>query len=117
MQHNNRHRQIKRINKKHPNLAALVAGAAIMASTLLPGISGLPAQAAANPDTNNNTVVTEQSHHVNPTTHAAAAARIANSQKPSNNHPPDDFKQVLNIKATAYAPGPMTMISGVIKPS
>jgi len=103
-------KQIKPIKKKYRRIAAGVAGAAIMAASMLPGASAPIAQAATATHTN-DPVATEQSIKDQPTTNhaianAAAAAVRAHAVKPSDNQPPENFKEVLNIKATAYAPGP-----------
>jgi 3D (Asp-Asp-Asp) domain-containing protein len=104
----NSHKQVKHIKKKYRRIAAGVAGAAIMAASMLPGVAAPVAQAAT-PASSENPVKVEQSISERPIDHhlfgAASAAVKAHSVKPSDNKAPEDFKQVLNIKATAYAPG------------
>jgi len=82
---NNRHRTIQRVKKKFKHLAAAVAGAAILSGAMLPGIPAAEAHAAAAPDTGKPPVTASQ--------------QIASKA-------PAEFKQKLNITATAYAPGP-----------
>ncbi len=83
-----RHRTISRIKKKFKNLAAVAAGAAILSGAMLPGIPAATAQAAADPNVGNTPVAATQQIH-----------KTADKA-------PANFKQVLNITATAYAPGP-----------
>ena len=101
-----RHRTINRARKKFRHIAAAVAGAAILSGAMLPGISPATVQAASAPEGGNSPpVTTEQS--VNTAGHPAMqdgnklpAGKQAHDKAPSN------YREVLDIKATAYAPGP-----------
>jgi len=90
---NKSYRHTKRRYKK---LAAALASAAVLVTAAIPGLSGHVE--AANP---------------NPTTDAAApqVAQLDSSPQLSpiaaaNSSPEANAKQVLDVKATAYAPGP-----------
>lgn len=91
MQQKKRHRTAHRFKKY---LAAAVASTAILSGVSLPAVPATTANAAADPaNAGNPSSATEQVINVtNPVT--------------SMNKAPTNFKQVLNIKATAYAPGP-----------
>ncbi|KYZ75346.1 hypothetical protein AXX12_14430 [Anaerosporomusa subterranea] len=96
MKHERRH-TISRLKKKYKHLAAAVAGVAILAGASLPGVPALIAQASASPITEN--APDENSIPVGDTSMAAQTANKANGA-------PAEYKKVLDIKATAYAPGP-----------
>jgi 3D (Asp-Asp-Asp) domain-containing protein len=83
-----RNRTFKRIKKKYKRLAAALAGAAILSGVTLPSSPAAIVHASADPNPVNPPVTAEQ--------------QVA---KPASNAP-KEFKQELNIKATAYAPGP-----------
>jgi 3D (Asp-Asp-Asp) domain-containing protein len=89
MKNTTHRRRNKKMRRRYKQLAAAVAGAAIMASGLLPGIPAAAAHASANP---------AGAAPDAPAVHQKAAKTSANV--------PANFKQVLNVKATAYAPGP-----------
>lgn len=95
-----RHRTIARIQKKFRNLAAAVAGAAILSGTMLPGIPAATVHASANPYTGKNlTEAAQQINHKRPST-------ADNKINLSNENAPPKYEKVLDVKATAYAPGP-----------
>lgn len=79
---NDRHRTVSRLKKRYKHLAAAVAGAAILAGT---GLPGLPAtvHASASPE-------------------GGAPPSVSQQVTKSS---PENYKKVLNITATAYAPG------------
>jgi 3D (Asp-Asp-Asp) domain-containing protein len=129
-----RHHKFTRLKKKLKHVAAAVAGAVILTGAMLPGVPTATVHAAAsNPNKENNpvtatqelskadmaensavnlkagtaTVNPEQAKDAKPTathekqkddTHAAT-----NSE--SSDKAPTNYKEVLNISATAYAPG------------
>jgi 3D (Asp-Asp-Asp) domain-containing protein len=94
-QHKRRHRAVSRL-KKFKYLAAAVAGTAILSGASMPALPASTANAAADPGgANSPSAATQQV--VN---HDAAAPQHQKGPKA-----PTNFKQVLNIKATAYAPG------------
>lgn len=117
-----RHRTISRFQKKFKNIAAAVAGAAILSGAMLPGLPAATVDAAAaNPS---SSTVTEQSkdsakdstpsdtnsHHsdkATPSEHSEKQSPKDNKSKDtsSSDKTPSDYKQVLDITATAYAPG------------
>lgn len=95
MQHK-RHRTIKRLKKRYKRLAAAVAGAALLAGAPVPGIPAAIVHASANPTpTTPPDAITQQVGDTN-----------MNALKTTASGAPADFKQELDIKATAYAPGP-----------
>lgn len=83
-------RKKRRTKGKLKHIAAAVAGAAIMSSMVLPGIPATVAHAAKN--TANQSAHT--SHH--------------ETRKSESKHhkAPDNYEDVVHVKATAYAPGP-----------
>ena len=83
---NNRHRAIKRIQKRYKHLAAAVAAAAILSGGLVPGTTPPIAHAAITPPVGDTSMA------------AQAKTGLANTA-------PTDFKQAIEVKATAYAPG------------
>ncbi|MPL67862.1 hypothetical protein SDC9_13565 [bioreactor metagenome] len=94
-----RHRAISRIHKKFRNLAAAVAGAAILSGAMLPGIPAATVHAAANTTTGTPPIeATQQINQERP----AADNKVSLNAK---NAPPK-YEKVLSVKATAYAPGP-----------
>ncbi|VBB09880.1 Hypothetical protein LUCI_5178 [Lucifera butyrica] len=128
MKHMCRHKGIKR---KYKHLAAALAGAAILSAALVPGISGSPyinvngngngngdaanttaqAPAGQTPATSpliqpNPDLVSEKSPQPPAAGTASAGPRRQEpSQRQEPAHRPEDVKKVLNITATAYAPG------------
>ena len=100
-------RQFKHVKKKYKKLAAAVAGAAVLSSAMLPGIPAT-VNAAANPDSNANNTPVTTSQQIKTVEHAANPVQL-NSNNPtvtmSHHNAPANYKEVLNIKATAYAPG------------
>jgi 3D (Asp-Asp-Asp) domain-containing protein len=100
MQHNSRQRQIKRIRKTFKHLAAALAGAAIMSSAMIPGLPAAAVQAAPNPDTG-----------ITQTAHDKAAPQDTGKQHSEKSgtekqNIPDNYQDVVEVTATAYAPGP-----------
>lgn len=93
-----RHKQIPRAQKKYRKLAAAFAGAAILSAAMLPGISSATVHAAANPEANKAPVTSHQKAQQKSTTKTKTNKK-AKSQKPA------DYEKVLDITATAYAPG------------
>lgn len=87
---NKAHRHIKRRYKK---LAAALASAAVLATALIPGLPG-HIQAAADPNANGEPAAPRVAHLDSNQQLTPIASTEANA------------KQVLDIKATAYAPGP-----------
>ncbi|WP_425060080.1 Cell wall-binding protein YocH [Sporomusa carbonis] len=86
------HRSIKRRYKK---IAAALASAAVMAAALIPGIPAAM-HPAAKPAPDDAPVAAQE-----------APPPPEPEQQPTPAAPPEaDAKQVLDIKATAYAPGP-----------
>ena len=89
-------RLLSRMKRKYRRVAAAaLAGAAIMSSSLVPGV-GPVAHAAANPanDTAAAPPATEQQQQT-------AEQQV----KPSEANAPQDYEKVVEVKATAYAPG------------
>ncbi|HWR55612.1 MAG TPA: 3D domain-containing protein [Negativicutes bacterium] len=89
-------RLLSRMKRKYRRVAAAaLAGAAIMSSSLVPGV-GPVAHAAANPanDTAAAPPATEQQQQ---TVEQQAKSPEANA--------PQDYEKVVEVKATAYAPG------------
>ena len=113
-----RHRTISRFQKKFKSIAAAVAGAAILSGAMLPGLPAATVDAAAaNPS---SSTVTEQSkdstpsdtnsHHndkATPSEHSEKQSPKDNKSKDtsSSDKTPSNYKEVLDITATAYAPG------------
>ena len=89
---------INRLKKKYKHLAATLAGVAILAGGSLPGVSAVTAHASAAPIS--SVAPDETSVPVGDTSMAALT-----TGNPSSNAPAD-YKQELDITATAYAPGP-----------
>lgn len=96
---NTRHRTIKRTKKKFKHIAAALAGAAILTGVMMPAA---PADATASQPDNQAPFTTEQS--VADTGHPAQQPVKENVGGETSNAP-SHFEKVLNIKATAYAPG------------
>lgn len=94
-----RHRTISRIHKKFKNLAAAVAGAVIMSSAMLPGIPAATVHASANPDVAKNSIQVTQQVDQQKQLSSEKKVTLNNEKSPAN------YKRVLNVKATAYAPG------------
>lgn len=121
MKSKHRHRQIKRLKKKYGHIAAAVAGAALLSSAGVPGMPAAVAHAAG-PDTNAPPPVAaghiDAENLVAPLDPALKDAPvqtpdvIAAQQKNPNTdtvvqkNGTDNAQKVLDIKATAYAPGP-----------
>lgn len=114
-----RHRTISRFQKKFKNIAAAVAGAAILSGAMLPGLPAATVHAAADPSSA-APAVTEQakdstpsdtsSHHsdkANPSEHSDKHNSKDNKSQDtsSSDKAPSNYKEVLDITATAYAPG------------
>jgi len=114
-----RHRTISRIQKKFKNIAAAIAGAAILSGAMMPGIPAATVHAAANSGNDQPSVTTSQqvndrnpsntsrtSEKGNPGEHSDRQHSQDNkSNDTSSDKTPANYKQVLDIKATAYAPG------------
>lgn len=97
--HNQKHkrnRTINRLKKRYKQLAAAVAGAAILSGTALPAMPATVAHASPNPTPAKAPVTTLQ-----PGDKSTAAPEIKTAM-----NTPTNYKQVLDITATAYAPGP-----------
>lgn len=105
MQHNSRHRQIQRIKKKFKHLAAVVAGAAIMSAAMIPGLPSATAYASPNPDTGTKQLVNVKKPSAGQVRHEKRPEANMNQAKPSEGAP-DNYKDVVEVTATAYAPGP-----------
>jgi len=130
---NNRHRTIARIYKKFKNLAAMVAAATILSAGMIPGIPTATVHAATNPNAGQTPVTTSQqinntnqtgnqvnlkgdnpsvalSHPTDKSNQGDTSAQHHSNGKStqttiSSDKAPDNYKKVLDIKATAYAPG------------
>lgn len=129
-----RHRTIARIYKKFKNLAAMVAAATILSAGMLPGAPAATVHASADPNAGQTPPVTTSqqidktpqtgsqvnlkgdnpsvtlSHPAEKANHADRAAPQNHKDKQnqtaeSSSKAPDNYKKVLDIKATAYAPG------------
>lgn len=113
-----RHRTISRFQKKFKNIAAAVAGAAILSGAMLPGLPAATVDAAAaspssstvSEQTKDSTPSDTNSHHsdkATPSEHSEKQSPKDNKSKDtsSSDKTPSDYKQVLDITATAYAPG------------
>ncbi|MDR3591269.1 MAG: 3D domain-containing protein [Negativicutes bacterium] len=108
---NTRHRTAKKARKKFRRLAAAVAGAAIMSGALLGAGPAATVHAAAaanpvNPPITASQQISDQHQAgnagpVNLQAHPNASATAQSKEKA-----PDNYKKVLDIRATAYAPGP-----------
>jgi 3D (Asp-Asp-Asp) domain-containing protein len=122
MQPKRRHRQIKRLQKKYQHIAAAMAGAALLSSNALPGIPAAAAHAASPDSTTAPPVATTQQINAKDATSpldpslkdkpVQTPEMINNTSQKNPNidtvvqkNIPDNYQQVLNIKATAYAPG------------
>lgn len=115
-QKHKRHRTISRLQKKFKSLAAAVAGAAILSGAMLPGIPAATVHASADPSTADPpAAVTEQvkdthsSQAAEKTTPAdrgdKQAAKDNAKQEKTSAKTPSNYEEVLDITATAYAPG------------
>lgn len=122
-QKHKRHRTISRIQKKFKNLAAAVAGAVLLSGAMLPGVPAATVQASANPSSGEPSVsvsqqVKDTNHHSDTskdksTDHSTKQdSRDTNSKDSKDtkdtkdtSNVPSNYKEVLDIKATAYAPG------------
>ncbi|MDF2634920.1 MAG: hypothetical protein K0R78_1794 [Pelosinus sp.] len=115
-----RHRTISRIQKKFKNIAAAVAGAVMLSGAMLPGLPAATVHASADPSNVDPPAITEQvkdstpsdtnSHHSDkgyPSEQADQQNTKHNKSqdKASSDKVPSNYKEVLDIKATAYAPG------------
>lgn len=113
-----RNHTIARIQKKFKGLAAAVAGAAILSGAMLPGMPAATVHASADPNAAGNAPV-EVSQQVkdtpaSPTSEKATPSEHGQNQnaknkseqsKDSSAKAPTNYEKVLDIKATAYAPG------------
>lgn len=113
-----RNHTIARIQKKFKGLAAAVAGAAILSGAMLPGIPAATVHASADPNAAGNAPA-EVSQQVkdtpsSPTSEKATPSEHGKNQnakdkseqsKDSSAKAPTNYEKVLDIKATAYAPG------------
>ena len=114
---NKRHRTISRFQKKFKNIAAAaVAGAAILSGAMLPGLAAPVAHASADPSNAGSPAVTQQVKDTNTSksTEKANPSNQGDQQKSKDNKSkdtsssaktPSKYEDVLNITATAYAPG------------
>jgi len=114
---NKRHRTISRFQKKFKNIAAAaVAGAAILSGAMLPGLAAPVAHASADPSNADPPAVTQQVKDTNTSksTEKANPSNQGDQQKSKDNKSkdtsssaktPSKYEDVLNITATAYAPG------------
>ena len=115
-----RNHTIARIQKKFKGLAAAVAGAAILSGGMLPGMPAATVHASADPGAAGNAPV-EVSQQVKdtPSTHNSTSEKSTPSDqsrhqdskdtndqsKAPSGKTPTHYEKVLDIKATAYAPG------------
>ncbi|SFM08285.1 3D (Asp-Asp-Asp) domain-containing protein [Pelosinus propionicus DSM 13327] len=113
---NKRHRTISRFQKKFKNIAAAaVAGAAILSGAMLPGIAAPVAHASADPSNADQPAVTQQvkdthssktTEKANPSNHNDQKSKDSKSKDTSSSaKAPTKYEDVLDITATAYAPG------------
>ena len=79
----------KHMHRRHKQLAAAMAVASILSTAVLPGLPAATAAASPAPE------------HKDQQPAAVQATKGAPSSKV-----PDNFKKVVDVKATAYAPGP-----------
>lgn len=89
----------KRLQRRAKRIAAAIAGAAILSSLALPGSILMPAvhaAAGAKKLAEENRYTHDKTHKISPTLDTAIY----------NRHTPRSFQRVLDITATAYAPGP-----------
>ncbi|MDR3592834.1 MAG: 3D domain-containing protein [Negativicutes bacterium] len=106
---NNRHRTVNKLKNRMKRFAAVAAGAAILSGGML---QGLPAvvHAAADPGVGNAPVTVSQQINNKDQTGAPVlhdhANAAATAQTTAKTKAPTNFKKVLDVKATAYAPGP-----------
>lgn len=120
-----RNRQLKRVHRKYKHLAAAMAGAAILSSAALPGLPSATAHAAALPSGAaaagappvENSLQVEVDTQRSPVVRLDPALKDAPVQTPEamqknpnmdtvvNHKGPANYEKVLDIKATAYAPG------------
>lgn len=83
--------------RRYQKLAAALASAAVLATAVIPGLAG-HIHAAADPNPTGDSA-TPHVAHLDSTPQLSPIAA-------SNSSPEANAKQVLDIKATAYAPGP-----------
>ncbi len=111
---NKRHRTISRFQKKFKNIAAAaVAGAAILSGAMLPGLAAPVAHASADPSNADPPAVTEQAKDTNTSKHTEKSTPNQSDQqkskdsksKDTSSKTPSKYEDVLDITATAYAPG------------
>jgi len=117
---NTRHRTANRASKKFRGIAAAVAGAAILAGGMLGGAPAATVHAAASPNPVNPPVTASQqisdqhqagspgqsALHAHPNAVATKSNEKAPAHQNASEKAPAHFKKVLDIKASAYAPGP-----------
>lgn len=94
MNQRNRRKRLKGMKRKYKRLIAAIAGAAIMSSAMLPGIPAASAQALPDP-VDAPPAITLQDTMQNQTAVPGQKAET----------PPTNYEKVLDVKATAYAPG------------
>lgn len=99
MPHNSHHKDLKRSKRTYKHFAAAIAGAAIL-SAVLPGIPAATAHAAVNP--NADKVPSATVHKV---VKEQRVGKKVKATKKTHNRVPNNYQEVLDIKATAYAPG------------
>lgn len=108
MQHNSRHRQTKRIQKKFKNLAAVVAGAAIMSAAMIPGLPAPTAYASPHPDQAAQQKVEKQNTHQHKNHQEKKQNKQENKKdtgEQKSSGAPKDYEDMVQVTATAYAPG------------
>ncbi len=94
----------KSLKRRFNRFATTVAGAAIISSALLPGIPAATAYAAVKPNAGNTPVAAPAP----PDSQTNKSQDKTTEQQLTDGHngPPNNFERVLDITATAYAPGP-----------
>lgn len=124
--HKIQHKRLGRMKKKYKRLAVALAGAAIMSSSMLPGMPVATAHAATIPAAGDSPLITTQQmintdKAGNPTRLNTNAPAIAEAKQPaqakadtnqkqvqaklSSANAPSNYQKALNVTATAYAPG------------
>lgn len=106
MKHKSHRKRIKRLKRRYRRLAAALAGAAVLTSTMLPGLPAAVAHAAVNPNADAPVATQQQVGQDQAKDPAQINANAQKKQVTARQTAPKEFEQVLDIVATAYAPGP-----------
>lgn len=90
------HKQFKHLKRTFKRLAMAFAGAALMSTTLLPGMPAATVHASPAPQTTKTTIP-----HKTNVKQKKSSIKTENTTNESQNN----YKKALDITATAYAPG------------